>query len=95
MRADPEQLYRVLSNLLRNARQAIVATGESGEISIHADEDERTCSCVVFHFVDGMTHDEVGALLGISGAAVRKRIRTFRLKVQANPPEWMSPEEDG
>ena len=38
--ADPEQLYRVISNLVRNARQAIVATGEPGEISVSAREDE-------------------------------------------------------
>ncbi len=37
-RADPEQLYRVLSNLVRNARQAIVATGGAGEISIRGAE---------------------------------------------------------
>jgi nitrogen fixation/metabolism regulation signal transduction histidine kinase len=30
LRADPEQLHRVLSNLVRNARQAIAATGKSG-----------------------------------------------------------------
>jgi signal transduction histidine kinase len=34
LRADPEQLHRVLSNLVRNARQAIAATGASGEIRI-------------------------------------------------------------
>jgi len=34
--ADAEQLYRVVSNLVRNARQAIVATGKPGEISIAA-----------------------------------------------------------
>ncbi|SFR06584.1 sensor histidine kinase [Poseidonocella sedimentorum] len=39
VRGDPEQIYRVLSNLVRNARQAIVATGEPGEICIHAEED--------------------------------------------------------
>lgn len=38
LRADPEQLYRVLSNLIRNARQAIVSSGGEGEISI-ASED--------------------------------------------------------
>jgi len=37
--ADPEQLYRVLSNLIRNARQAIVATSAPGEISVQARED--------------------------------------------------------
>ena len=31
VRADPEQLYRVLSNLVRNARQAIEAAGQDGE----------------------------------------------------------------
>jgi len=40
VRADAEQLYRVLSNLVRNARQAIMATGKPGEISIHAHEDD-------------------------------------------------------
>ena len=34
VRADPEQLHRVLSNLVRNARQAISATGGAGEIRI-------------------------------------------------------------
>nr|WP_246534407.1 HAMP domain-containing sensor histidine kinase [Aliiroseovarius lamellibrachiae] len=38
LRADPEQLYRVLSNLVRNARQAIVASGKPGEIAICAGE---------------------------------------------------------
>ena len=36
--ADPEQLYRVLSNLIRNARQAIEATGQSGRITVTAGE---------------------------------------------------------
>jgi len=40
LRADPEQLYRVLSNLIRNARQAIEATGQPGTIEISAGEDD-------------------------------------------------------
>lgn len=40
VRADPEQLYRVLANLVRNARQAIIATGKSGEISVSAREED-------------------------------------------------------
>ena len=40
LRADREQLYRVLSNLLRNARQAIEATGGPGTIEVAAGEDE-------------------------------------------------------
>ncbi|MEN8893988.1 sensor histidine kinase [Planktotalea arctica] len=40
VRADPEQLYRVISNLVRNARQAIIATGKSGEISVMARDTD-------------------------------------------------------
>lgn len=54
-----------------------------------ADEDERTRECVVYHYVDGMTHDEVGELLGVSGAAVRKRIATFKAALRASPPPWL------
>jgi signal transduction histidine kinase len=36
VRADPEQLYRVVSNLVRNARQAIIGTGNPGEINVSA-----------------------------------------------------------
>ncbi|MHA7888373.1 MULTISPECIES: sensor histidine kinase [Roseicyclus] len=34
LRADPEQLHRVLSNLVRNARQAIMSSGGAGRIRI-------------------------------------------------------------
>ncbi|WP_372884370.1 sensor histidine kinase [Shimia sp.] len=40
LRADPEQLFRVVSNLVRNARQAITATGQPGEIAVAAHEDD-------------------------------------------------------
>lgn len=40
VRADPEQLYRVLSNLVGNARQAIIGTGKPGIITINASENE-------------------------------------------------------
>ncbi|MEM1288217.1 MAG: HAMP domain-containing sensor histidine kinase [Pseudomonadota bacterium] len=40
VRADPDQLHRVISNLVRNARQAIEASGQAGEISIKACETE-------------------------------------------------------
>ncbi|WP_208354282.1 sensor histidine kinase [Pseudaestuariivita rosea] len=42
VRADAEQLYRVLANLIRNARQAIMATGKPGEIAVRASEDNDT-----------------------------------------------------
>ncbi|RRH77859.1 sensor histidine kinase [Falsigemmobacter faecalis] len=38
--ADGEQIYRVFANLIRNARQAIEATGKGGEIEISGAEDE-------------------------------------------------------
>ena len=40
VRADAEQLYRVIANLVRNARQAIIASGQPGEINITAYEDD-------------------------------------------------------
>jgi signal transduction histidine kinase len=42
VRADPEQLYRVILNLVRNARQAILASGRPGEIAVKATEDDST-----------------------------------------------------
>lgn len=39
VRADPEQLYRVLSNLVRNARQAILASRQAGKINIRGFEE--------------------------------------------------------
>ncbi len=42
IRADGEQLYRVLLNLVRNARQAIIASGKAGEICIAAEEEDDT-----------------------------------------------------
>ena len=40
LHADPEQLFRVISNLVRNARQAIANTGQPGEINVSAYEDD-------------------------------------------------------
>ncbi|MFV2034477.1 MAG: sensor histidine kinase [Halocynthiibacter sp.] len=47
VRADAEQLYRVLSNLARNAHQAIIATGREGEIAVAASEDDAEWHIVV------------------------------------------------
>jgi RNA polymerase sigma-70 factor (ECF subfamily) len=49
-------------------------------------EDERTQMAVIYHFVDGMTHDEVGEQLGLGGAAIRKRIAGFRERARARLP---------
>lgn len=40
VRCDPEQLYRVLGNLVRNARQAIAASREPGTVEIVGREDD-------------------------------------------------------
>ena len=40
VRADPEQLFRVIMNLVRNARQAIVASGRPGTITVSAREED-------------------------------------------------------
>lgn len=40
IRADAEQLYRVIANLVRNARQAIVSAGQPGEINISATDTD-------------------------------------------------------
>ncbi|MEM8775047.1 MAG: HAMP domain-containing sensor histidine kinase [Pseudomonadota bacterium] len=36
--ADPEQLYRVMNNLVRNARNAIAGSAQPGEITVLADQ---------------------------------------------------------
>ncbi len=38
-RADPEQLFRVILNLVRNARQAIAVTRKPGKITVSSRED--------------------------------------------------------
>ena len=47
LRADDEQIFRVLSNLVRNARQAIMATGDPGEICLRGEENDTTWRIVI------------------------------------------------
>jgi signal transduction histidine kinase len=49
LRADPEQLFRVLANLVRNARQAIEATGTTGNVEIAAAAQDEA---VVVRIID-------------------------------------------
>jgi len=45
--ADPEQVFRVFANLVRNAREAIVATGKPGEITVTAElTDANWTACI-------------------------------------------------
>ena len=45
--ADGEQLYRVFSNLIRNARQAIESTGNPGEIRVVARNEPGACEVTI------------------------------------------------
>jgi len=51
--------------------------------------DEGTQVCVLYHYVDGMTYDEIGEVIGLSGAAVRKRVSRFRHMLRNDPPAWL------
>ncbi len=42
VRADAEQLFRVISNLVRNARQALITAGNEGEIVVSGHADKET-----------------------------------------------------
>lgn len=42
MRGDPEQIHRVIMNLVRNARQALAAARKAGRITISAGEEAET-----------------------------------------------------
>jgi len=41
LRADPEQLHRALTNLIRNAAQAMAGAGREGDITVTAIADEK------------------------------------------------------
>jgi hypothetical protein len=42
--ADPEQLFRLLANLMRNAREAIEASGGHGEVRVSARREDGTAA---------------------------------------------------
>ena len=54
-----------------------------------AGQDEKTMQCIVYHLLDGMTHEETGKLVGLSGAAVRKRLAKFRREVAGKAPSLL------
>ncbi|MCB1341581.1 MAG: HAMP domain-containing histidine kinase [Pseudooceanicola sp.] len=47
LRGDPEQLFRAILNLVRNAGQAIAATGCPGAVTVSAHEDETAWTITV------------------------------------------------
>lgn len=72
LRADPEQLYRVIANLVRNARQAIMASGKPGEILISATEDEAEWAVTVADSGPGLPPKAQEHLFRPFQGAVRK-----------------------
>jgi len=47
VRCDPEQMYRVIQNLVRNARQAIEGTGKPGSVCVKGEENSTDWRIVI------------------------------------------------
>lgn len=96
VRADGEQLFRVIANLVRNARQAVVAAGKGGEICVAAHEDSNAWFIEISDtgpglpakaqehlftpFQGGASKDGSGLGLAISAELVRGHGGTLELK---------------
>ena len=104
VRADADQLYRVLSNLVRNAVQAIAATGGEGRVEIDAEEAAGSTRIFVrdtgpglppkaqdnlFQAFKGGTRRE-GSGLGLSIAAELVRGHGGTLSLDGTGPEGTS-----
>ena len=101
VRADPEQVYRVLGNLVRNARQAIIASGKPGEISMRATESDAEWTICVEDTGPGLparaqellfqpfagTNRRGGTGLGLAIAAELIRGHGGRLELEHTGPE--------
>jgi signal transduction histidine kinase len=101
IRADQEQLWRILTNLVRNARQAILASGKGGEIRVQAAETDAEWTIAVedtgpglppkarehlFQPFQGGTRKE-GTGLGLAIAAELVRGHGGRLELLYTGPE--------
>ena len=101
IRADQEQIYRILTNLVRNARQAIVASGRGGEIRVQGTETDTEWTIAVedtgpglppkarehlFRPFQGGTRKE-GTGLGLAIAAELARGHGGRLELLYTGPE--------
>ena len=101
IRADQEQIYRILTNLVRNARQAIAASGKGGEIRVQGSETDAEWTIAVedtgpglppkareylFRPFQGGTRKE-GTGLGLAIAAELVRGHGGRLELLYSGPE--------
>jgi signal transduction histidine kinase len=70
--ADPEQLYRILSNLVRNACQAVSATGRPGEVRVDAMRDGAEWAIRVADTGSGLPKKARDNLFKAFGGSARK-----------------------
>ena len=54
MHADPEQLFRVITNLIKKVRQAIEASTKMGAFTLKAGETDKYCVVDVKHTGPGV-----------------------------------------
>ncbi len=101
LRADPEQLYRVLANLVRNARQALESSGRPGTVRVMAAETdadwmitvadtgpglpEKTQQALFTPFSSGSRKGGTG--LGLAIAAELVRGHGGRVSLESTGPE--------
>ena len=104
LRADGEQLFRAIFNLVRNARQAIMATGQPGEIGVIATEDDRCWTLIISDTGPGLPQKaqeylfqpfqggvrKGGSGLGLVIAADLIRGHGGRLELQSTGPDGTS-----
>lgn len=72
VRADPEQMFRVVQNLVRNARQAIAATGGEGTVTVAAREDDQDWWIIVSDTGPGLPQKAVEHLFTPFQGGARK-----------------------
>lgn len=72
LRADREQLYRILSNLVRNARQAMTASGGGGTITVFAEETDADWCVTVSDTGPGLPKQTQENLFQAFAGSVRK-----------------------
>ena len=86
LRADPEQLFRIVMNLVRNARQAIAATGKPGQVTVEAREEADAWYVTVSDTGPGLPKRAQDNLFTRSRAAPARGAPGWGWRLQANWP---------